>query len=39
MIFACGDIISRTEPKLTPVATFEGNYVANYVLGNTKEKN
>ncbi|EMF0061343.1 NAD(P)/FAD-dependent oxidoreductase, partial [Enterococcus hirae] len=38
MIFACGDIISRTEPKLTPVATFEGNYVANYVLGNTKEK-
>ncbi|MBF8807877.1 MAG: NAD(P)/FAD-dependent oxidoreductase [Enterococcus lacertideformus] len=37
-IFACGDIIARIQPKLTPVATFEGNYVANFLSKNTTEK-
>lgn len=30
-IFACGDIISRRIPKLTPVATFEGNHVVQNI--------
>ncbi|HJG22852.1 MULTISPECIES: dihydrolipoyl dehydrogenase family protein [Enterococcus] len=34
-IFACGDIIAKNEPKLTPVATFEGTYVADYLTGKT----
>ncbi len=32
-IFACGDIVARKEPKLTPVATFEGTYVADFLSG------
>lgn len=32
-IYAVGDIISRKQPKLTPVSTFEGHYVANQLLG------
>jgi glutathione reductase (NADPH) len=38
IIFACGDIVARTEPKLTPVATFEGNYIADYLTKNSAEK-
>ena len=34
-IFACGDIVSRKTPKLTPVATFEGNYVAKRITDAT----
>lgn len=34
-IFACGDIVAKTEPKLTPVAIFEGTYVADYLTGKT----
>ncbi|GMC02155.1 glutathione reductase (NADPH) [Enterococcus sp. DIV0182] len=30
-IFACGDVIEKQLPKLTPVATFEGQYVAQKV--------
>lgn len=36
-IFACGDIVSRKTPKLTPVATFEGNYVAKRITDATSE--
>lgn len=34
-IFACGDILSKRRPKLTPVATFEGNYVAQRMQDET----
>lgn len=30
-IFAIGDLVSRREPKLTPVAGFEGRYVAGVI--------
>lgn len=32
-IYAIGDVISRKEPKLTPVASFEGAYLAQQLLG------
>ncbi|MCD2255269.1 NAD(P)/FAD-dependent oxidoreductase [Lactobacillus sp. CC-MHH1034] len=35
-IYAIGDVVVKTQPKLTPVASFEGNYVADYLLGQTK---
>ncbi|MGR3741242.1 dihydrolipoyl dehydrogenase family protein [Companilactobacillus sp. DQM5] len=35
-IYAIGDVLSKTVPKLTPVATFEGSYVANHILGDQK---
>ncbi|WP_409021867.1 dihydrolipoyl dehydrogenase family protein [Dellaglioa sp. P0083] len=31
-IYAIGDIVSRKQPKLTPVSTFEGHYVADQLL-------
>ncbi|MHC9531860.1 dihydrolipoyl dehydrogenase family protein [Dellaglioa sp. BT-FLS60] len=31
-IYAIGDVISRKQPKLTPVSTFEGHYVAKELL-------
>lgn len=31
-IFAIGDVLDRVQPKLTPVAGFEGRYVANQLL-------
>ncbi|WP_066688905.1 dihydrolipoyl dehydrogenase family protein [Christensenella intestinihominis] len=31
-IFACGDVVDKKQPKLTPVATFEGNYAAGKIL-------
>lgn len=37
-IFACGDVLSKTQPKLTPVSTFEGNYLVHYLTGETAEK-
>ncbi|MGC3124224.1 FAD-dependent oxidoreductase, partial [Enterococcus faecalis] len=38
-IFACGDVVSKEIPKLTPVATFEGNYVAKRIAGGTHKPN
>lgn len=35
-IYACGDVIAKKIPKLTPVATFEGSYVADVILGKTE---
>lgn len=34
-VYAIGDVVSRREPKLTPVAGFEGAYVAQSILGST----
>lgn len=34
-IFACGDVLSKTQPKLTPVAGFEASYVAKALNGET----
>lgn len=31
-VFAIGDVVNRTEPKLTPVASFEGSYIAKQIL-------
>ncbi|WP_461215475.1 dihydrolipoyl dehydrogenase family protein [Lacticaseibacillus sp. GG6-2] len=33
-IFASGDVLNKTQPKLTPTATFESNYIAGVILGN-----
>lgn len=32
-IYASGDVVSKTIPKLTPTATFESNYIAARLLG------
>lgn len=32
-IFASGDVIDKTIPKLTPTATFESNYIASQLIG------
>ena len=32
-IYASGDVIDKTIPKLTPTATFESNYIAAHILG------
>ena len=32
-IFASGDVIDKTIPKLTPTAEFESNYIAAQILG------
>ncbi|MEG0474069.1 MAG: NAD(P)/FAD-dependent oxidoreductase [Carnobacterium sp.] len=37
-IFACGDVLSKTQPKLTPVSTFEGSYLVHYLTGEATEK-
>lgn len=34
-IYAIGDVVSRKEPKLTPVAEFEGQYLFDYLMGKT----
>lgn len=36
-IYAIGDVVSRVQPKLTPVAEFEGEYLFNYLMGKTRE--
>ncbi|MBM7636083.1 dihydrolipoyl dehydrogenase family protein [Streptococcus saliviloxodontae] len=33
-IFASGDVVSKTIPKLTPTASFESDYIASVILGN-----
>lgn len=35
-IFACGDVIAKKQPKLTPVAGFEAGYVVNAMNGDTE---
>lgn len=37
-IFACGDVLAKEQSKLTPVSTFEGDYLVSYLTGETKEK-
>lgn len=32
-IFACGDVLAKNQPKLTPVASFEAGYVAKAMNG------
>lgn len=34
-IYACGDVLSKKTPKLTPVSTFEAAYVVKAMLGDT----
>ena len=38
MIYALGDVISKTDKKLTPISTHEGSYLASYLLGETRAK-
>ena len=37
-VYAIGDVVSRHEPKLTPVAEFEGQYLFDYLTGKTTEQ-
>ncbi|WP_034552469.1 dihydrolipoyl dehydrogenase family protein [Carnobacterium funditum] len=37
-IFACGDVLSKSKEKLTPVASFEGAYLAQYLAKETTER-
>lgn len=32
-IFALGDVLSKSQPKLTPVSSFEANYLVSYLTG------
>lgn len=34
-IYASGDVLDKSVPKLTPTATFESNYIAGQILGDT----
>ncbi|MFV0561072.1 MAG: dihydrolipoyl dehydrogenase family protein [Enterococcus sp.] len=36
-IFASGDVISKTVPKLTPTAAFEARYLTKLFVGQTQE--
>ena len=36
-IYAIGDVVNRKQPKLTPVAEFEGQYLFNYLTGKTNQ--
>lgn len=36
-VFACGDVIAKPQAKLTPVASFEGKYVAAKILDQALE--
>lgn len=36
-IYAIGDVVSTKEPKLTPVAGFEADYVSDIILGKTDQ--
>lgn len=37
-IYALGDVISKTDKKLTPISTHEGSYLASYLLEETEAK-
>lgn len=32
-VYAIGDVVDRPQPKLTPVAEFEGRYLFDYLMG------
>ncbi|MBS9336534.1 dihydrolipoyl dehydrogenase family protein [Fructobacillus papyrifericola] len=36
-IYATGDVVKKRQPKLTPTATFESQYVVSHILGEEKE--
>lgn len=36
-IFACGDVVAKSQPKLTPVAGFEAGYVVKAMNGESEE--
>ena len=36
-VYAIGDVINRKQPKLTPVAEFEGQYLFDYLIGKTDQ--
>lgn len=36
-IFALGDVLSKKEPKLTPVSSFESSYLLNYLTDKTDQ--
>ncbi|OAO08108.1 NAD(P)/FAD-dependent oxidoreductase [Staphylococcus hominis] len=37
-IYASGDVLNKTVPKLTPTATFESNYIAAHILGMVQDE-
>ena len=37
-IYAMGDCVAKNQPKMTPVASFEGRYLKQLLLGETTEK-
>ncbi|MGX0250415.1 glutathione reductase (NADPH) [Staphylococcus hominis] len=37
-IYASGDVLDKTIPKLTPTATFESNYIAAHILGMVQDE-
>ncbi|OYS49746.1 pyridine nucleotide-disulfide oxidoreductase [Limosilactobacillus reuteri] len=36
-VYAIGDVVNRKQPKLTPVAEFEGQYLFDYLTGKTNQ--
>lgn len=36
-VYAIGDVVDRPQPKLTPVAEFEGRYLFNYLTHKTSD--
>ncbi len=36
-VYAIGDVVNRKQPKLTPVAEFEGQYLFDYLTGKTDQ--
>lgn len=36
-VYAVGDVVNRKQPKLTPVAEFEGQYLFDYLTGKTDQ--
>ncbi|MRH32101.1 dihydrolipoyl dehydrogenase family protein [Limosilactobacillus reuteri] len=36
-VHAIGDVVNRKQPKLTPVAEFEGQYLFDYLTGKTDQ--
>lgn len=36
-VYACGDVVAKKAPKLTPTASFEGAYLARRILGSAAE--
>lgn len=36
-IYAAGDVVAKPQPKLTPVASFEGRYVADSIMGKATQ--